>query len=95
MQTIGLTRVTLIFVAISTWSLHSPAHEEKVHMKITEVAAASSPGLIAFLSDQLGKTDAPFTTRPLLRNDNVSFVPKANAPIEWLRQVERIASALF
>jgi hypothetical protein len=82
MQIISLkTFGTILFVTIVGWPVPSLAHRRAVHMKITEAAGPSSPGLTVFLSDHLGKDEAPFTDAPLLRANNLSF-----APIEWMKQ---------
>lgn len=81
-----LLTVASALCALIAGPVRCSAHNEPVHVKISEVAALYSPELSAFLSDQLGANLAPFDTSPPLFYPAANFEPRINAPIEWIKK---------
>jgi hypothetical protein len=76
--------VTIIY-SISQTEGH--AHDEHLHMKITESAFWSSPSLMEFLTDTLGADTTLFASSPILVSYPVPLDSGIGlSPLNWLRQ---------
>lgn len=82
---IGLLFALLPLAAIAPLCCH--AHEQSVHMAITDAAARSSDELTVFLRNELGLDNAPFDVVPKLvahPPPSENFSDAGYAPVSWL-----------
>jgi hypothetical protein len=78
--------VSLLLYGFAVSTVNCLAHEQPIHVKISNVAALNSAGLGAFLSDDLGPQYIPFDAAPFLTWDQTIGSPIANSPVEWLKE---------
>jgi hypothetical protein len=78
--------LAIIFIC-SIAQTESRAHDEHVHMKITEGAFQSSTNLNSFLIDSLGSDNTSFNLSPTLLSHPTPFNYGIGlSPLNWLRQ---------